>query len=831
MDVTILTHVPAAPRYRFSMTGMSIKQTISDVQAKLLPLPLFVKFLERLLMLLPRTHCPVELEPEGDLKPLDIDKGEWEATGVDPRFRMRIGQGPLRAGWYYLEAALTRHSGNRVAKIYFDQGRGLSERNSVFVPSNRRGSVREVLHLPGGIRTLRWDPTESPGYLSQSPLIVHRITRTESLLRRVWRVLFDLWRFRSHPPHARAGLTVRRMFQNLGDAYARSASLRRTREAAIAYDAFLRRNDNVSNLDYRAIADDVRRLRCRPLISIVMPVYNPPLGFFREALDSVIAQSYPHWELCLADDASTRPDVRRVIEEYRRKDSRIKAVFRPVNGHISTCSNSALEIATGEFVALVDQDDLIPQHALYHVAVEINRHPTVDLIYSDEDKIDESGKRVDPYFKSDWNPDLFLSQNMFNHLGVFRASLLRKVGAFRAGYEGSQDYDLTLRCVANTTPDRIRHIPRVLYHWRIHAESTALSHDAKSYARDNGLKALQSYLQPYGAQAEPALAAGMYRVRYPLPSSLPLVTLIIPTRDQAQLLRQCIESIEKKTDYRNWEILVIDNQSREPATLRYFESLSKDRRIRVLKYDAPFNYSAINNFGARHANGSILGLINNDVEVISQEWLSEMVSHVLRPGIGAVGARLLYSDTRVQHAGVVLGIGGVAGHAHKFFDSGSPGYFARARLTQNVAAVTAACLLIRKAIFDQVDGLDEKNLTVAFNDVDFCLKVHERGYRNVYTPYAVLFHHESVSRGQEDTPQKQARFTAEVDYMKARWGRLLERDPYYNPNLTLLHEDFSLAEHEVVSPHHGYPLAIPDVKRLGPDPAPDWAARMLAESA
>lgn len=800
------------------MTTPSDRKRISEVQAQLLPLPRVVKVLEQLLMTLPRTYCPVELHAEGDLKSLNVVKGEWEATGADPRFRMRIGMGKLRAGWYYLEAALTRHSGNRVGKIYFDRGGGLNERDSVFVPSNRRGSVREVLHFPEGIQTLRWDPTESPGYLSQTHLIVHRITRVEGFLRRAWRVMFDLWRFRSQSPHARGGLTLGKALRDLGDAYARSAELRRNRPTAVEYHAFIGRNDRLSNLDYRAIADHIPRLKHQPLISIVMPVYNPPLGFFREALDSVIAQCYPHWELCLADDASTKLEVRKVIKEYQRKDSRIKAMFRPVNGHISAASNSALELATGEFVALMDQDDLIPSHALYHVAVEINRHPAVDLIYSDEDKVDKFGNRVDPYFKSDWNPDLFLSQNMFSHLGVFRATLLRDVGAFRVGYEGAQDYDLTLRCIANTAPHRIRHIPRVLYHWRIHGESTAGSHDAKSYARDNGLKALQSYLQPHGAQAEPALAPGMYRVRYPLPSRLPLVSLLIPTRDHVQLLRKCIESIRKKTDYENWEILIIDNQSSDPAALRYLESLSNDRRIRVLKYDAPFNYSAINNFGAQHANGTILGLINNDVEVIAREWLSEMVSHVLRPGIGCVGARLLYSDARVQHAGVVLGIGGVAGHAHKFFDSASPGYSGRSRLIQNMAAVTAACLLVQKSIFEQVGRLDHKNLTIAFNDVDFCLKVHEYGYRNVYTPYALLYHHESVSRGQEDSPEKQARFTEEVNYMIAKWGRLLEVDPYYNPNLTLLHEDFSLADHDVRSPHHGYPLVLAAPARVVRDP-------------
>jgi GT2 family glycosyltransferase len=398
---------------------------------------------------------------------------------------------------------------------------------------------------------------------------------------------------------------------------------------------------------------------------------------------------------------------------------------------------------------------------------------------------------------------------MFSHLGVYRTSLVRKVGGFRLGFEGSQDYDLALRCIALINPDTIRHIPRVLYHWRIHAESSASNIDVKPYALTAGEKALNEHLRFIGVDANVESLGVAYRVRYSLPNTLPLVSLIIPTRDQGDLLERCITSILTKTVYPNFEILVVDNQSQDKAALSYLASLSSHPRIKVIKYDAPFNYSAINNYATTLAQGEIIGLVNNDIEVINDDWLSEMVSHVVRPEIGVVGAKLLYADGTIQHAGVILGLGGLAGHAHKFGEGEDWGYFGRANLIQTYSAVTAACMLVKKEIFEKVGGLDEENLTVAFNDVDFCIKVREAGYRNIYTPYAVLYHHESISRGQENSPEKQARFIREVKFMQTKWGELLKTDPYYNPNLSLDTGNFSLANHEVKSPHHGYPLAIP----------------------
>lgn len=530
-----------------------------------------------------------------------------------------------------------------------------------------------------------------------------------------------------------------------------------------------------------------------PLISIVMPCYNANPVWLRDAIESVRRQIYPHWELCIADDASPSVETRQVLAEYAASDSRIKVVFRSKNGHIVEASNSALELASGEWIALMDHDDLLTEHALFWIADCINHSPAAQLIYSDEDKIDEDGVRSSPYFKSDWNIDLFYSQNMFSHLGVLRADLVRSVGGFRLGMQGSQDWDLVLRCVERVQSSQILHVPRVLYHWRIHADSTANSLDAKPYAIIAGEKAINDHLERQGVSGRAEHVGTGYRVRYSLPPDLPLVSLIIPTRNGLDLLRQCVDSILARTSYDNYEIIIVDNGSDDQNTLDYFESLSNSDLIRVIRDDREFNYSALNNMAVAHAKGEIVGLINNDIEVISPEWLSEMVSLAIQPDVGAVGARLWYPDRTLQHGGVVLGVGGVANHAHKGSSKGDLGYFGRAQLIQSFSAVTAACLVVKKDRYLAVNGLDEENLKVAFNDVDFCLRLREAGYRNVWTPYAELFHHESATRGADSTPEKQERFTREVNFMLTRWDSLLKTDPAYSPNLTLAAEDFTYA--------------------------------------
>lgn len=569
--------------------------------------------------------------------------------------------------------------------------------------------------------------------------------------------------------------------------------LKRTLQNTHDYQEWIRRYDTLTDEGRETMRANIDTIAHQPLISVVMPVYNPKPEWLIEAIESVRKQLYLNWELCIADDASSDKAIRLILERYTKEDSRIKVVFREQNGHIAAASNSALELATGEWVALLDHDDLLSEHALYWVVDAVNRNPGVHMIYSDEDKIDSKGRRNGPYFKCDWNIDLFYSHNIITHLGVYQTALVRLIGGFRAGLEGAQDYDLALRYIELIEPKQIYHIPRILYHWRMHTESTAQSADAKPYAMLAGERALNEHFQRQDVNATAELVGHCYRVHYALPDPQPMVSLIIPTRNKLHLVRQCIESIFKKTTYPNYEILVVDNNSDEPDVLSYLDSLSSNPRIRIIRDNRPFNFSALNNAAVDVAKGQLVGLINNDIEVISPDWLTEMVSHALRPEVGAVGARLWYPNDTLQHGGIVLGIGGCAGHASKGLPKGSLGYIGRMSMISGFSAVTAACLVVKKSLYKEVGGLNERDLKVALNDVDFCLRVLEAGYRNIWTPYAELYHHESASRGYEDTPEKHARFSEEVRYMNDKWGKLLKADPAYSPNLTLDHEDFSYA--------------------------------------
>ncbi len=530
-----------------------------------------------------------------------------------------------------------------------------------------------------------------------------------------------------------------------------------------------------------------------------MPVYNAPERWLRRALDSVREQTYAHWELCIADDASTAAHVRRIMEDYASRDARIKIVYRPVNGHISAASNSALELATGEFIALLDHDDELAPHALAEIVRALAGRPTAQIIYSDEDKIDQRGRRSSPYFKPDWNPDLLLAQNYLGHLAAYRTALLRELGGFRVGYEGAQDWDVALRATNHVPAESIVHIPQILYHWRAIPGSTARKQSHKSYATTAARRVLCDHLARTGIEAEVLpVRGGHWRTRRKLPATPPRVSLILPTRNRVSLLRPCVESILKSTHYPHFEIIIIDNGSDDPATLAYLKNLGS-RGVKILRDDGPFNYSALNNRAVAHATGEVLGFLNNDLKLITPDWLEEMVSHAIRPEVGAVGAMLYFPDDRVQHAGVVLGlagpklVNGVAGHAFKFFPRGHTGMRNRLRVAQNYSAVTAACLLVRREVFLQVGGFNEKQLAVAYNDVDFCLRLGVAGYRNVWTPFAEFYHYESASRGADDTPAKKAIHERECAYMRRTWGPLLDNDPAYNPNLTLVTEDFAAA--------------------------------------
>lgn len=592
-----------------------------------------------------------------------------------------------------------------------------------------------------------------------------------------------------------------------------------------AYPRWVRLYDTTSTNDRRAILADIDGFASRPLISIVMPVFDPPEAFLRAALDSVRSQLYPDWQLCIADDASTLPHVGRVLTGYAARDPRITWVRRPQNGGISAASNSALALAAGAFVALLDHDDVLPVHALYLVAREILHHPGADLIYSDEDKLDRRGRRYDPYFKSDWNPDLFLAQNMISHLGVYRTALVREIGGFRAEFDGSQDYDLALRLIERTEAGRIRHIPHVLYHWRSTAGSTAGNAQAKPYALAAARNAVADHCRRCGIRARPVPYDGLpYQEICRDLDDEPLVSIIIPTKDRCDLLSRCVHGVLSATNYRNLEILIIDNLSTEPNTQQYLEKINADPRVRVMRYAQPFNFSSINNWAAEQASGEILLFLNNDTEVVAPDWLRHMVANACRPEVGAVGAKLLYPNGCVQHGGVILGFGGVAGHFHLRRRCEDPGYFSRAQLQQNLSAVTAACLAMRRTVFAEIGGFDAANLAVAYNDVDLCLRIRERGYLIVWTPLALLTHHESASRGSDLAPEHQPRFLRESAYMRARWGAALDGDPYFNPNLSLNDTMIALA----FPPRISYPWRAAG-HPIGPQPQPARSAAFAVD--
>ncbi len=562
------------------------------------------------------------------------------------------------------------------------------------------------------------------------------------------------------------------------------------------YERWMAAFDEESASHRLAMARRVRQLPRHPLISVLLPVYNPDLKLLREAIDSVRKQIYPRWELCIADDASTNAKVRPFLEEAARGDSRIKIMFRKSNGHISACSNSALSLATGEWCALLDQDDVFSENALAFVALEIMEHPAAGLIYSDEDKIDHAGVRSNAFFKTDWNPELFLGQNYINHLGVYRTSLLREIGGFREGFEGSQDYDLALRCVEQLRAEDIRHIPRILYHWRMVEGSLAAVVDAKPYAKDAARRALAEHLARCGIAGRVVPCPEnleSHRVIYELPEPAPMVSIVIPTRDKVALLEKCIRSLREKTDYPRLEIIVVDNDSAEKETHEYLRELEADKIARVVTERGPFNFSRLINRGAAAATGSVLALLNNDIEAEESGWLREMVSHAVRPEVGAVGPRLWFPNGRMQHGGVIVGLGGVAGQAYHILPRGHPGYFNRAFLQQNYSCVTAACMVLRTKVFADLGGFDEINLAVNFNDVDFCLRLRERRLQVVWTPYANLIHDESASRGHMRTPPEQALFFREAHYMQQKWGVQLLCDPFYSPNLSLNWPGFDFA--------------------------------------
>lgn len=720
----------------------------------------------------------------------------WRATGTDPQFKvMRTDGSKISGGWYLISANVDFHeSFLQNPSIYPVYSGEISEQNrlSVQVNSAVDWKTPSLLLIKHDADYLRLDPSDAPCTFSFANLDIEKINKLEAasfMLRRLWtRALGKRNKLNLMLKTLPLFLTFR--FSALGewlwDTY--------TGTTFNAYTRWVQQYGTPDLQQKKREAEKAKQLAYQPAFSIIVPVYNTDEHWLVKCIESVLEQTYENWELCIADDASSKPHVRKVLQKYVDLDRRIKTVFRETNGHISLASNSALEIATGDYVVLLDHDDELPSCALYEAAVALNENKSLKVIYSDEDKIDLEGRRFEPYFKPGWNYELFLSQNYVSHLGIYHRELVSRVGGFRKGFEGSQDYDLALRCVENIGADEIGHIAKVLYHWRAIPGSTALGIQEKNYATLAAVAALKEHLARAGTKATvkpmPEVG-GAYHVQYAL-NEKPLVSIIIPTKDKADVLARAVDSILKVSTYDNYEIIIIDNQSSELATAKYFREISQHPSIKVLQYDKPFNYSAINNYAVTQASGSMLLFLNNDVEVITPGWIEEMLVIALQKDVAAVGAMLYFPDNTIQHAGIVLGFNGVAVNAYAQEPRGYKGQIGRARLRQAMSAVTGACLMVRQTIFREVGGMNE-DLAVAFNDVDLCLRFVKAGYRNVWTPFAELFHYESLSRGNDDTPEKRKRFMGEVDYMREHWGQMLENDSAYNPNLALSGNLFSLA--------------------------------------
>ncbi len=549
------------------------------------------------------------------------------------------------------------------------------------------------------------------------------------------------------------------------------------------YSEWVELYETLGPADRMALRRQLDSLGRQPLVSILLPVYNPDLPLLKAAIGSVKQQIYGHWELCIADDASTDARVRPFLKKAAADDARIRVTFREKNGHMAACSNSALALATGEWCALLDQDDMLAEHALAKVVIEIDDHPDVGLIYSDEDKIDLSGKRSNPFFKMDWNPELFLGQNYVGHLGVYRTDLLRTIGGFREGFEGSQDYDLAFRCIEKLDPDQIRHIPRILYHWRMVSGSLAEKRDAKPYAKDAARRAIASHLQRVGiagrAEACPENIES-HRVIYDLPDPAPRAAIVIAVEKSATHLRECIENIRSLTNYTSYAII---------AAMVADEDFS-DSGVSVVTADSSSNSRKLRNLGAASANADVLVFLDATLEVIEPDWLREMVSQAARPSVGAVGARLWYPDGTLQHSGFVLGIGGVAGIPFQGAQCGHAGFFNRTYLQRNSSAVAGSCMAMRSGVFEKLGGFDVENLTNNYQDVDLCLRVLEEDLQVIWTPYANLVVHEPAIARDPTAEEQLSRDTA---YMHERWDDQLQNDPFYSPNLSLAEPGFGLA--------------------------------------
>jgi len=717
---------------------------------------------------------------------------QFEIIGPSPNCEVVFSKQVSLAGWAKIVGRIDTNNDFLSFFFYFGDTKEFNELKRHCVTFSPGNTQEYLLRIPKGTTRLRLDPFVTEGSFSFERLELALIGSLQLLF------IIGLQQLKFFIANPSAGLVrLRRAVALL-----RSGGLPALRGKLFSqgyadnYEDWVRRYDTIDVNSRKLLRSCASKLINPPLISVVMPTYNTPERYLCLAIESVLAQAYQNWELCIADDASSEPHVEQILAHYAAQDQRIRYVVRKSNGHISAATNSALELARGEYIALLDHDDELTEDALLSVALEIEADRSAELIYSDEDKKTSYGLRFNPYFKPDFNHELFLQQNFVCHLAVYKTTTVRELGGLRSGgYEGAQDWDLALRVLARCGQSKVRHIPHILYHWRAGEGSTAQSTEFKPYVLEAQRRAVSDYLAAIGRSASVEINSDIaqLKISYPVKSPLPLVSIIIPTHDQLGLLQRCVNTILERTTYTSYEIIIVDNGSVEDATLSWLEQIAHNPKVRVIKDPLPFNFARINNDAAKHSRGEILAFLNNDLSVISADWLTQMVAHLEHKETGVVGAKLLYPNDMLQHGGVILGIGGVAGHSHKNFPRHDVGYFNRLVLTQNSSAVTAACMAVRRKDFEDLNGFDAETFAVAFNDIDLCLRFRAAGFGVVYCPDALLYHYESASRGLENTPEKFSRFEREIERMKERWGDVLKNDPFYNPNLSLLREDFSFS--------------------------------------
>lgn len=734
----------------------------------------------------------VKASTDGPLRWLQTGRsGVWESMDERSCFaldRQALGA-PLEAGWYELRGRFEVPGGDSLlpsVRLRYLGESALTDLEILLPEPDAAGRIRRLLLFLDGVELLQFSPGVRTVRFRMKDFSLRRVSRFHAL-----RAMLG----------GTAGVTsvggIRRLIKWVR--VVRRRGMKRATDELYAgyqrrmgprhisgYAAWIRKYDTPGETEIEAFKQRARLLGAegKPSISMLFHACDTEAPRLRRCLDSVLAQVWEHWELCVVADGSLSPLLMETLAEYANRDPRIRLVPPAPDRNASDVWTNALDTARGEFVALLDQNGTLRPHSLLRVAECLVAEPGLAVMYSDEDRLDADGVRRDPDFKPDWNPDLLRSRNYVGDLTVFRTSLVHEAGGLRAGFEEDRSHDLVLRCSERVLPHQIRHLPEILYHGWAGVEIAPTPH----------ARAVTEYLKRIGSAAEVRasdLPPGLFHVRWPLPQPAPLVSVIIPTRDRLDMLRRCVESVLTRSTYPDFELVVVDNGSTDRGTLKFLQTLAGHERVRLLRYDAPFNFSAINNWAARQCTGQLLVLVNNDVEVITRDWLEEMAGFAVRTDVGAVGAMLYYPDDTIQHAGMLLGIDGIAGHVYAGKPRGHHGYHGRALVAQNLSAVTGACLMVRRELFEAAGGFDE-GLPVEFNDVDFCLRLGLQGYRNVWTPFAELYHHESASRVLEDTSAMRMREDG-ISYMMRRWQGLLQDDPAYNLNLSLQSLDFELA--------------------------------------